>query len=49
MCSKKFANEGFYLTHKRKVGGCMAPSTEITKAETAMLLEVDLDKVKVEE
>ena len=47
-CGKIFCSEGFYLTHKRKPS-CISPSAEITKAETAMLLEMDPLKVKVED
>jgi hypothetical protein len=49
MCGKEFCSEGFYLTHKRKRGGCLAPSPDITKSETAMLLDMDPKKVIVEE
>lgn len=48
MCGKVFVSEGFYLTHKRKPS-CKAPSPGITKAETAMLLEMDVKDVKVED
>jgi len=48
-CGKIFASDGFRISHKKKPGGCLAPSPEITKAETADLLGVDPLKVKVEE
>ena len=48
-CGRKFVSDGFLLTHKRKAGGCLAPSPDITKDETAMLLNVDPKKVVVEE
>ena len=49
MCGKEFCAEGFYLMHKRKIGGCKAPSPDITKVETAMLLDLDPQKVTVED
>lgn len=48
-CGKKFASENFYVMHKKKAGGCLGPSSPITRAETAMLLDADPDKVKVED
>ena len=48
-CGKEFCSEGFYLTHKKKKGGCLAPSPDITRAETAMLLDMDVEKVRVED
>jgi hypothetical protein len=48
-CGKHFATEGFYIAHKSKKGGCLAPSPDITKGETAMLLNIDLQKLTVEE
>jgi hypothetical protein len=48
-CGKIFAYEGFYTAHKKKRGGCLSPGTDITKEETAMLLDLDPAKVKVED
>ena len=48
-CGKHFCSESFYIQHKKKPGGCLAPSSPINKAETAMLLDVDPKKVRVEE
>jgi hypothetical protein len=41
MCGKIFASEGFRIAHKRKIGGCKAPSSPITRAETAGLLNIE--------
>jgi hypothetical protein len=48
-CGKKFATDNFRLMHKQKKGGCLAPSTPISRAETAMLIGKDLNEVRVEE
>jgi hypothetical protein len=37
-CGHKFVSESFYIDHKRKKGGCKAPSQEITTKEHAELL-----------
>jgi hypothetical protein len=49
MCPRAFASEAFLLVHKKKKGGCMAPSPDITVEETAMLAGVDPKKMKVED
>lgn len=48
-CSKRFASDGFRLAHKKKLGGCLAPSSPISRAETAELLGVEEKKVKIED
>jgi hypothetical protein len=48
-CGKNFATESFYHMHKQKAGGCLAPGGDITRAETAMLLDQDIKNVRVEE
>jgi hypothetical protein len=48
-CGKQFASEPFYIMHKSKPGGCLAPSAPITKMETAMLLGKEPKEVRVEE
>lgn len=47
-CGKVFASDGFRIAHRSKKGGCLAPSSEITRDETAMLLDVDPKSVVME-
>jgi hypothetical protein len=47
MCTRTFIADGFYIGHKKKID-CNADQGEPTKNETAELLGVDVDKLKLE-
>lgn len=46
-CGRQFIGEGHRLAHRRKKGGCLAVTQKITNADTADLLEVDPNNLRM--
>jgi hypothetical protein len=47
-CGRVFATSGFLEMHRSKKGGCLGPSAPITNIESAILMGVDENRVRVE-
>ena len=48
-CSREFGGPQYLLEHKKKKGGCMSLEQKTTKRDTAILLDVDPEKLKMPE
>ena len=46
-CSRLFASERYLFEHKRKKGGCTSVEQKTTKLDTAQLLNVNVENLKM--
>lgn len=46
-CGRLFAGEQYLFEHQRKKGGCMSVEQKTTKLDTAQLLNVDVENLRM--